>query len=199
MIELLVVIAIIAILASILVPAVSEALVSARGIHCINNLRQVGLGMNNYVLEHEDTLPTHKYWNLYPQFDEESPSAWNLAGSIFPYLTAMPSGRKSAEPDEQHLQEMICPLWMGHAERTTEWGGSGTAAASYYTGGLAHRYLWSDVTQRARSIDYIEQPMSLYSFYDTTWVTAPLRNGTAHGRKVTKLFFDWHVAPEPMR
>lgn len=57
LIELLVVIAIIAILASLLLPAVSKAKSKAHSVTCINNLRQWVLAMQLYVLEHEDYLP----------------------------------------------------------------------------------------------------------------------------------------------
>jgi prepilin-type N-terminal cleavage/methylation domain-containing protein/prepilin-type processing-associated H-X9-DG protein len=57
LIELLVVIAIIAILAALLVPAVQNALDTARVAACSNNQRQVGLGVASFAGDHDGNMP----------------------------------------------------------------------------------------------------------------------------------------------
>ena len=66
LIELLVVIAIIAILAAMLLPALSRAKESGRSIACNNNLRQLGMATQLYVGDNNDTLPPKNFTSRWP-------------------------------------------------------------------------------------------------------------------------------------
>jgi prepilin-type N-terminal cleavage/methylation domain-containing protein/prepilin-type processing-associated H-X9-DG protein len=67
LIELLVVIAIIAILAAMLLPALSRSKQSARRIACINHLKQLGLATTMYVMDNDGYYPSSNSPDKWPQ------------------------------------------------------------------------------------------------------------------------------------
>ena len=61
LIELLIVIAIISLLAAILFPVFARARENARRTSCISNLKQIGLGVMQYLQDYDETYPLRDY------------------------------------------------------------------------------------------------------------------------------------------
>ena len=90
LIELLVVIAIIAILAAILFPVFAQARDAARQTTCLNNLKQLGTGLQMYAQDYDETLPSWPFkggaGGLFtdPRFKIWSYSTW--VDAVMPYV-----------------------------------------------------------------------------------------------------------------
>ena len=81
LIELLVVIAIIAVLASLLLPALARAKDTARGAICVSNLHQLGVASMTYSLDFNGHLPSFRNW-LYTKPGDLT------TGRLYPFLNS---------------------------------------------------------------------------------------------------------------
>jgi prepilin-type N-terminal cleavage/methylation domain-containing protein/prepilin-type processing-associated H-X9-DG protein len=82
MIELLVVIAIIALLAAILFPVFGRARENARRSSCQSNLKQIGLGLMQYLQDYDEVLVS----SIYGTTASKAESFYRWQDAIFPYI-----------------------------------------------------------------------------------------------------------------
>ena len=88
LIELLVVIAIIAILVALLLPAVQQAREAARRSQCVNNLKQIGLALQNYHESNQKFPPG--YVSTFDNMGNDLGPGWGWAARLLPVLDQKP-------------------------------------------------------------------------------------------------------------
>jgi len=110
LIELLVVIAIIAILAAILFPVFAAAREKARATACVNNEKQLGLGMLQYVQDYDECPPCGigaSFTNP-PTCGSWTTNGYGWAGQIYPYVKSAPV---FTCPDDKYAGQTNMYVW----------------------------------------------------------------------------------------
>ncbi len=119
LIELLVVIAIIAILAGLLLPALSRAKAQGSQAFCINNLKQLGYGMLMYIGDNQDTFPGTASRGTY-DYHKEDWIYWRTNTAKYPPVEQSPIALHIGTVTSNLFR---CPLDRDNSARKTDTGG----------------------------------------------------------------------------
>lgn len=139
LVELLVVIAIIAVLAAILLPALSRARAEARSVQCVNNLRQLYLANVMYAAEHDGC-----YVPAAPDFfDFTLPGAdpEDYGGRVrWHGARETPNGNSSFDPKKGPLAEYLIDGRVKECPEFSEFRRQGQVANAFESGAGGYGY-----------------------------------------------------------
>ena len=195
LIELLVVIAIIAILASMLLPALNRARDKAKTIACVNNLKQIGMRMAVYTEESDGFLPgillknpanPNSGWG-YWYGPLQSPVSPNYTGDITAdKLFACPAQKiTTASPPSYAANQLVftdnyrvSPAWWG--------GGGAIKPGNCNYGSISGKMIVID----ASDPNNLDKSFWRYAANEPGLASAIPRHG---GNAINALWLDYHV------
>ena len=205
LIELLVVVAVIGILAGIVLPALAKAKEKAHRITCVSNLKQVGLAIQMYADDNENTLPGPLWAGAKASYhkNESQELLWFIAENL-----GYPAPAQISPGNPLVAEVFVCPGYFRKAPAVTSMVGrkcylvnddldpnpANKVSPFGYPAPLAKPL-------KLGSFDSFEPPSSVFAVQDVDKGNVPvgvswwsdLPYEPVHGAVRNELYFDWHV------
>lgn len=194
LIELLVVIAIIAILAAILFPVFARARENARRASCQSNLKQIGLGLMQYIQDYDEKTPSRLNDNPNPPGGYYS---WRVM--IFPYTKSTELFRCPSNPYNKNTASYETNV-LGYPTNNISYSGNANAgdyggSAGFIGNNPGVSVKLSRIVVPSQTVAVAESALGYpeYATWMWDWATQSAPNFRGHLATVNFLFADGHV------
>jgi prepilin-type N-terminal cleavage/methylation domain-containing protein len=206
LIELLVVVAIIGVLAGILLPALAKAKEKAHRITCVSNLKQVGLAIQMYADDNENTLPGPVWAGATASYHKNASQeiVWFIAQDLgAPTPATVPPGTPAI------AKAFVCPGYERRAPGLTSMVGRKCYLLNddvdpnpiNQVMPFGYPVAPASAPLKLTAFDSYISPSSIYAITDVdkgnvnptvSW-SGDLPYEPVHGPVRNELYFDWHV------
>ena len=213
LVEMLVVIAIIAILAALLLPVLSAAKEKGYRTRCVNNFKQLAIGIQLYADDHGDQLPGpvwQGFWEEYDNADSKRLSFYiaTYMGLPAPQITPQdnvlarcPSAARHWTPPDPDTEPMSTSTPVSYIASTTVTNVNSGSVSWPFGYPYAAAPFNKDTNAAPKHLKDIYNPSLSWALTDADQLNAGykaayykyLPTTPSHGSVRNELFFDWHV------
>lgn len=197
--EMLVVLVIILVLLALLFPFVRGVRERARSANCVQNLKQIGIGLNAFIAENNGRFPNGKAHVSWLKDDSNNSLGLSWYDAAAQNLGRENYSKKFNDPTADPLPDLFgCPSGHGKPYHPA-WPYTGDYAGNIYLGQESHKVMTMSAVKKPSSTPYVQDTVKQNNFGANIYSagfsrTADFAFADRHAGRGNILWVDGHVS-----